>query len=194
MPAFLAIIPVKKRETKGGMLASKRKAQLNNYVLIQDDTGNNMSQWRMHRRISEKLDRLPNLSEPLFEYERTLSAIIEKAEELSVRLVLVTQPTLWRNDLTESEKDRLWLGGIGNFRLEKGHSYYRVAALEVAMREFNDVTLKLCKKHSVECIDLARHIPADTTMFYDDVHFTEKGAAKVGEVLTDYFVERPPFN
>jgi hypothetical protein len=36
-------------------------------------------------------------------------------------------------------------------------------------------------------VDAATLVPRDTTMFYDDVHFTEAGSARLADILISYF-------
>jgi len=36
-------------------------------------------------------------------------------------------------------------------------------------------------------------VPADTTMFYDDVHPTERGSRLFAETLAAYLRSRPPY-
>ena len=118
--------------------------------------------------------------------------MIDVANEKSVRLILVTQPTLWRPDLPEDLAALLWFGGIGNFQAESGKPYYSAGALDRAMQAYNDTLLQVCRQRQVECVDLTSMLAKDTTVFYDDVHFNESGARKVAAVLADYFGTHSP--
>ena len=105
----------------------------------------------------------------------------------------MTQPVLWRPDLTPGEEDLLWFGGIGDFMKETGKPYYTVPALIEGIHRFNRATLEVCQAERVECVDLAAVIPRDTSMFYDDVHFSERGSGLVASTVVDYLKQRPPF-
>ena len=155
---------------------------------VQDQAGKIYITWREHRQNATDIrDELPDLSSALETYASNLNKMIDVANEKSVRLILVTQPTLWRPDLPEDLAALLWLGGIGNFQAESGKPYYSVGALDRAMQAYNDTLLQICRQRKVECVDLASMLAKDTTVFYDDVHFNESGARKVAAVLADYF-------
>jgi lysophospholipase L1-like esterase len=161
--------------------------------LIQDESGQALLTWRDHRRHAARiLEEPPDLGPALKEYATNLDRIVGLARAQSIRLVLMTQPTLWRADLDRSAQESLWLGGIGDFQLQSGEPYYSAAVLAEVMRRFNDVLLDVCRVDRAECFDLAARIPKDTTVFYDDVHFTEHGAQVVAEEVATYLRGRPP--
>src|SRR5262245_21278002 len=152
---------------------------------IEDEDGNMYITWREHRqRAAEIRDSLPDLSSALEEYARNINMIIDLGQEKSVRLILMTQPTMWRAGLPQDLDALLWLGGIGDFQKESGKPYYSVTALEKAMKAYNDTLLRICRERSLECLDLASLLEKDTTVFYDDTHFNESGARKVAEALS----------
>ena len=167
--------------------------RMSKHGLLQDQSGVVLATWRDHRRHATGiLEQLPDLRPALKEYATNLDRIVSLARAQSIRLVLLTQPTLWRADLPRSTEDLLWLGGIGDFQLQPGMPYYSVAALADAMRQFNEVLLDVCHARRAECLDLAARIPKDTSIFYDDVHFTERGAQLVAEEVAKYLRGRPP--
>lgn len=154
---------------------------------IQDSTGETLDQWRRYRQNAEEIvDAMPDLTTALGEYRKNLAAIAGIAKRRSVRPILVTQPTIWREDLGQKEQNLLWMGGVGAFQMGKGHTYYSVSALDRIMREYNNATLDVCRDQRIDCIDLAAALPKDTTVFYDDVHFNESGARQVADVLFKY--------
>lgn len=103
----------------------------------------------------------------------------------------MTQPAMWRADLTEPLLNLLWMGGVGDFQTGKGHEYYTPAALASALDSYNATLLEVCRQTSVECIDLAAMLPKDETTFYDDVHFNETGSRRVAQVVADYLLRQP---
>ena len=150
--------------------------------------------WRSHRATApEVLDTLPELAEPLDVYGGYLTRMARDAEDLGVRLVFMTQPVLWRADLSPEEEARLWLGGTGDFQAEPGHAYYSAGSLRRAMDLYNARLVDVCAATSAECFDLAAALPSDTTVFYDDVHYTEAGARRVAELLAGYLAGLPPY-
>lgn len=152
----------------------------------QDGAGRNYTEWReLRRNASEIIHEPPDLAAALGEYRRHLEKIVNTARAHGVRVIFLTQPSLWRSDLTAEESALLWTGYEGETRSR----YYSVDRLADAMQAYNDALERFCDRSDVELIDLASRIPRDTSMFYDDVHFTEKGARRVAEVVSDYLIE-----
>ena len=81
------------------------------------------------------------------------------------------------------EQKPLWLGGVGNYQEVPGKPYYSVDALADGMQRYNDIVVDTCRRHGIECIDLAAALRRDTGTFYDDVHFTEASSAEVGRLV-----------
>jgi lysophospholipase L1-like esterase len=161
---------------------------------IQDQAGKNYSKWRMHRQKSSKiLSKLPELSSSLDEYERNVNKIIDIAQARGIRIIFMTQPTLWRANMPEELNALLWMGGKGKFQLRPGHAYYSPEALEKSIARYNKVLLDICGLRQVECIDLASSISKDQTSFYDDVHFNENGSRKVSKILSEYLLAHTEF-
>jgi lysophospholipase L1-like esterase len=161
---------------------------------VQDKAGQNYVTWRKHRHeATEVINELPDLSSGLEEYARNITKMIEIAQENSIRLIFITQPTMWKHDLSGELDALLWFGGIGDFQRENHHSYYSSEALATGMQKYNDTLLTICQKRHLECIDLSSMLEKDTTVFYDDVHFNESGARKVSIVLSNYILSHDPF-
>jgi lysophospholipase L1-like esterase len=181
--------PFYKRTALWQML--RQAKQMMSMKNIEDEGGRIYITWREHRRgASEMRDALPDLSSALEEYARNINMIIDLAQEKSVRLILMTQPTMWRGGLPQDLDALLWLGGIGDFQKESGKPYYSVTALEKAMKAYNDTLLRVCRERSLECLDLAALLEKDATVFYDDAHFNESGARKVAEALSKFMTVR----
>lgn len=154
---------------------------------VQDRAG----EWYLMKRENRKnakeiLEKTPDSSSALEEYSRNINTIIDLANNRSIRVIFMTQPTLYRQGLTESEKDLLWGGGCGN------GSYYSVEALSTAKKKYNEKLLEACSNRGIECIDLAR-LPQDVTVFYDDCHFNENGARLVATTVAGYLKGTEPF-
>jgi hypothetical protein len=163
---------------------------------IEEDRGGQIyQQWRRHRaEASDIRDQLPDLSAGLNQYVRNLKELVRIGCSHSVRVILMTQPSMYRPDLPEEYRKLLWLGGVGEFQNEPGHVYYSVRALAEAYTLYNQALLQFCEQQSLECIDLAPRLPKDTRAFYDDAHFNEAGSEIVAKVVFDYLRTRSPFN
>lgn len=157
-------------------------------IFIEDVDGGNYIKRRQLRQQAAIREDLPDLSEGLDEYARNVNHIIDLAQTQNVRLVLMTQPSLWRTDLTPEEMNLIWIG-YGPDR----QYYYSIEAMIEGLEQYNQHLLQICDDRQIECLDLAQTIPKNSTVFVDDVHFTEKGAEKVAEVIAGYLLQREPF-
>ena len=150
----------------------------------QDQMGAIFREWRDHRHhASQLIADLPPLDEALEEYRSNLEYMVDLAAAQGVPLVYITQPYLFREDLSPREDSLLWIGGMGDFQNQTGQPYYTAAALKRALDQFNAVMLSVCQERS---IDLAAEVPHSTEYFFDGVHFTEAGGQLVGELIADY--------
>jgi len=161
------------------------------HKVIQNETGSFFVNLRNLRKGSSAIvNDLPDLTSGLEEYKRNINAIIDIARSRSVRIIFMTHPSLWKKEMTQQEKNLLWQGWIESLKSKK---YYSETALMRGIEAYNDALLQLCRDRGVECINLAKMLPKNSTMFYDDVHFTEKASLMTAEVLFDYFSKRKPF-
>jgi len=155
---------------------------------LQDDTGSVLERWRENRRQATDIrTAMPDLSAGLRSYEDNLNQMADLALAQSVRLIFVTQPSMWRAGLPQELNSLLWMGGIGNFQEHSGAAYYSPEALADGMERYNRLLLKVCERRGVECVDLS-HLEKDTSVFYDDVHFNESGARKVAAAITAHIL------
>ncbi|MEN6374713.1 MAG: hypothetical protein ABFD75_08030 [Smithella sp.] len=173
-------------------IGSVIKQSMDMYVrrkMIQDEAGNMFVNLRKLRKEAVQIvEDLPDLNSGLEEYKRNINAIIDIAQNQSVRIIFMTQPSLWKKDMTAEEKNLLWYGWIES---QKSKRYYSVAALMKGMQAYNDTLLKVCRTRGIECIDLAEKFPRSSAIFYDDVHFTDKGSLMTADVVCEYFRKNP---
>jgi hypothetical protein len=51
---------------------------------------------------------------------------------------------------------------------------------------YNDVTRRTAASRGVLLIDAARELPKDSRLFYDFMHFTNEGAARLGDIVASH--------
>jgi hypothetical protein len=119
------------------------------------------------------------LDKALERYDRDLRAIIGATRRRGVRLLLLTQPTLWKAGLPPKLDRLLWQQAPG--------VAYRPEVLETLMNRYNDVMLRVAAEEGVPCLDLARLLPKDGSVFYDDCHFNISGCRRIASLLCDFF-------
>lgn len=158
---------------------------------VQDQAGDVYVTWRKHRlEATDIRNALPDLTSAIDEYIGNIRELAKLSRARSVRLIVMTQPTMWKPGLSQDLESLLWLGGVGDFQTRSSQPYYSVEALSEAITRYNDALLNLCSAERLECIDLSG-LEKDTSVFYDDVHFNEVGAGKVASILSNYLQSIP---
>jgi lysophospholipase L1-like esterase len=140
---------------------------------------------------------MPVLSAGVSEYRARIQALGDECQRRSVRCIFLTQPTMWRASLPQGESKLLFFGSVGlhgTFEERNHHpdGFISVADMARAMDVFNQAMMSVCADSSLECYDLAAALPKDISVFYDDVHFNQKGARLVAQFLAGKIDRRPP--
>lgn len=164
------------------------------WQMIEDRRGGNYVVWReLRARASHVREALPDLRSALDAYASDLRAVRALASARGVRVVFLTQPFVYRDDLPPEHVDLLWMGWVGERQTDPGQEYYSVPALARAYAAFNRTLLDVCRETAAECIDLEPLLPKDTRSFYDDIHFNEAGSERVARALLDHLARSAPF-
>ena len=154
-----------------------------------DEKGVFQSRLRGYRqRAGRFVDTLPELTGGLSAYVANVKRIVAIADARGAEVLLLTQPTLWRDDLQPDERSLLWGGGPPFFALSDGADYYSASALAEGMALYNEALLRLCADDRARCLDVAAAIPRTTDFFFDDAHFTEKGSAAMATLIADHLL------
>jgi hypothetical protein len=162
-------------------------------IFAMDEKGDFVRMLRTYRRsASQIISTLPDISDLVALYVDNLNTLVDHVERMGRRVSLVTQPMLWKAEMSQTELDLLSFGGPNFFRLKHGMPYYSSAALAQAMEIYNEALLEVCRAREVECVDLAKMLPSTTEVYYDDAHYTEFGAAIVADRMTEYLLETTP--
>jgi len=147
---------------------------------------------KREQRASADIAALPDLTIGLQEYRERLAMLADECDNRELRCLFVTQPSMWRADLSEYEKSLLWFGWVRG--TDEPLGYVSVSDLAIAMDRYNQTLLDLCEDEGLECFDLAEVVPKDITSFYDDVHFNESGSRIVADSLSEYLLSTSPFS
>lgn len=111
-------------------------------------------------------------------YAQRLSRLAELCRSNGIQPVFVTQPALFGDAVdsaTGIDLSTVQVNGRGNGTLE-----WRL--LEI----YNDATRRVAAAQGLLLIDLAREMPKDSRLFYDFLHFTNEGAAQVGDIVAEH--------
>ena len=125
---------------------------------------------------------LKKFSEPLNAFASRVAALIDESRRSGIEPVLVTQPGLYGDGIdpaTGVDLSTLQVRGAANGRL-----WWQVQEL------YNDVTRRVAADHGVLLVDAARELPKDSRLFYDFMHFTNEGAARLGDIVAAHLEPR----
>jgi len=111
-------------------------------------------------------------------YASRVAAIVDECRRHHIEPVLVTQPGLYGDAIdpaTGVDLSTIQVRGAANGRL-----WWRVQEL------YNDVTRRTAHDRGVLLIDAARELPKDSRFFYDFMHFTNEGSARLGDIVATH--------
>jgi lysophospholipase L1-like esterase len=95
---------------------------------------------------------------------------------IGARLLVLGQPVLWKEGMTEEESARLW------FPVQAGPtSFVRAppAWLANEMRDYNRVQEDAARSNGAPYVELDDVVPKDLGSYFDDCHLTDRGSANV---------------
>jgi lysophospholipase L1-like esterase len=104
-----------------------------------------------------------------------VAALIDECRSHGIEPVLVTQPALYGDAVdpaTGVDLATLQVQGAANGRL-----WWRV------LESYNEVTRTTARARGVVLVDAAHELPKDSRLFYDFMHFTNEGAAQLGNLV-----------
>jgi hypothetical protein len=120
-------------------------------------------------------------------FERHLIAMTKYAKSDRVRVVLVSQPSLYKEAMSSEEQKVLLFGRSFCYSPHQEFSYFKefpsYKSLYKAMRAFNQTTQKVALLENALFVDAANYIPKDLKHFVDDCHYTRNGAKLLAQVI-----------
>ncbi|BBM85474.1 SGNH/GDSL hydrolase family protein [Candidatus Uabimicrobium amorphum] len=115
-------------------------------------------------------------------YRKNLLDIIQICREKNKKLIFMTQPTLWHENMSLDLQGMLWQSTL--------RGSYTPKILAKMMDDYNNVMLDICDQKKVYCLDLAKSLPKNKSVFYDDCHFNNSGCQKISNILSEYLFEK----
>jgi lysophospholipase L1-like esterase len=126
-------------------------------------------------------------AEALRDYDMNIASLAGLAAIHGITPIFVTQPMLWKPDMSPGEEAVDWLGALA----VKDGRRYRVPAGEKArlMETLNRQLRATCAARGLRCIDIEPRIPRTLEYFYDSVHLNESGADAVARQVAEFMVQ-----
>ncbi|HSW55026.1 MAG TPA: SGNH/GDSL hydrolase family protein [Ignavibacteriaceae bacterium] len=105
-------------------------------------------------------------------FERNLNTLITLAKEDGTKIILMTQPNIYKDQMTEQELGTL--GMLNGEAVGNGKRWTYKTALN-GFRQYNDKIREIAStKGGVYLIDLELIVPKSLEFFIDDVHYNSK--------------------
>ncbi|OLD26174.1 MAG: hypothetical protein AUJ04_06465 [Acidobacteria bacterium 13_1_40CM_3_55_6] len=150
--------------------------------------------WSSTKELKEAAERFRALPlrepatrnpDPLPRFLAGVQSIISLARRNGIPILLLGQPVLWKEEMTEAEDSVRW------FSPYEGKVAFRASGdwLYREMQRFNNAQNKAAAEAGSCFLKLDQVIPKSLEMFYDDCHFTDAGSIKVAEAVLPAVVE-----
>ncbi len=128
--------------------------------------------------LPDLADLLPSLTS----FHDNIIKIDSAAQAIGVHPIFLTQPLLYGTgpEWSKYEARDLWI---------HKHKFKISAATERRLLDiFNALLLSICSARHMTCYDLASNMPNDTTYYYDQGHFTDAGAERVSDLVSQFML------
>jgi DNA-directed RNA polymerase len=113
-------------------------------------------------------------------YRRNISTLIEMARHDSTRVVLMTEPSLFKPVMSEEE-----LAAVGMLRAEAINDSL-VWSSETArngMEQYNNSLKEIAGRNNMPVIDLEKEVPKSLLFFRDEVHYRDTAFPLIARVV-----------
>lgn len=158
-------------------LARRAKQNISFYFKHKNYLTQAVTDIKLLRTQVERIHKLPELTEGLARYEKNILNIIDQAKKKNIRVIFITQATMWKPNLEAQYENLMLTSGFQN-----NEAFYSTEALYHGMETFNERLKTVCNHNNVSYIDLK--LPKTTASFYDDFHFNESGAALASDEIS----------
>jgi len=152
-----------------------------------------MNAWYSKQRFKEKdYPKERYLSLPAF--EENLLKLVQSVKNNKTQLLLVTQPSLYKQNMPRDEQKLLYFGKtIANTRINFLQiEYPSPPSFQMAMELFNESTKKIAEGvegKGAMLVDAASIVEKNTMNFRDDVHYTDEGAKRLSGIIAEKIIE-----
>jgi hypothetical protein len=117
-------------------------------------------------------------------FQRNLRVFADFAKSRGMKVVIASEPFVYRSDLTEEERSVLVLPILCD---EKGKRP-DLESMRRGMEAFNSASRRVANEMGVRFLDLEKKIPKSRKYFYDDVHYTFEGNRLVADAFYADFI------
>jgi hypothetical protein len=142
--------------------------------------------YHMPRKVTNT-DTFPGL----VSYRRNLEAIIEMAQHDGTKVVLMTEPYLFKENMSPEELAALNLINAESIGPDE---MWSVDTARRGMEKYDELMRSIALEHKLVLVDLERAIPKTLEYFYDEVHYRAAVFDKVADFISSELRRTAPFN
>lgn len=153
--------------------------------------------WQADTKLKERMGLAADVDYPVEKYvsvaafEKYLRTLIKYARDDKAQILLVTQPSLYKESMNREELETLFVGK--NFCYTERNfleiEYPSHVSLRRAMKAFNEVTKKTALAEGIMLADAAPRVPRNLDYFIDDCHYTEAGSALLAQLVAEEIIK-----
>jgi hypothetical protein len=127
----------------------------------------------------------------LIPFEKNMRSLVHLAKSDGVEIILATQPNMFKQNLTQEEKDMLFFAKT--FCTNQSNQAPDLNSMINGMNLFNSKIRQICKEENIGLIDLEKKVSKKAQFFCDDVHYTEDGNKLIALTLKDFILSNQGF-
>jgi lysophospholipase L1-like esterase len=131
----------------------------------------------------------PDIFPGLDSYERNIRTLIALAKADGTRVIVMTQPNLYKQSMSAEEKKALLM--LNTEAVGHGRKWAHATALS-GFTQYNDRMRQIAVSENVSLIDLEKEVPKSLAYFSDDVHYTSRAYDLIALYLAERFSQLLP--
>ncbi|MFN0149973.1 MAG: GDSL-type esterase/lipase family protein [bacterium] len=140
----------------------------------------NLPELRANYAAAPYADSLSRDPDPIREFSDGMTSLLALVAEHGARAIVLAQPTLWNETLSDAERAALWI----YVETPAGRVRPSPAWLAREMARYNDAQRACAAAASARFVALDAALPKTLEIFFDDCHFTDAGnVAVAGAIL-----------
>lgn len=164
------------RRTATWKFLKQTKYQINLNKYEKEHLGIVYNDVRATRQSVSKVDEVPNMNRGRAHFANNVDALIKLCRSMNKTPVFLTQPVLWRPNISKESDQQL-------YTLFENRDNLSTEALYTCMKMFNESLLSVAEKNQATVIDLFNQ--SKENWFYDDCHYNEYGAQQIADIVSE---------
>jgi lysophospholipase L1-like esterase len=160
--------------------------------------GGRLGIWFSELRRKRDKRRYEEMDYPLSQYvslpmyKRHLRALARSIKKDGAIAMLVSEPTLYKDVMSDEERRLLWIGKSFCWRQARDRREYPSdRSLAKAVAEYNHAVKRIAASEKAIFVDGAALLAKDVKYFEDDAHYTDAGYHAFAQIITDAVAGAP---